>query len=89
MHYSNKSLLASKVTSNSTISRPAFSCLIRMIEIRKKPTEMKYCSAVIRGEMNKVMIIEKQRFGRGLIREISKYVYKNPWTPTENRKILV
>jgi Histidine kinase-, DNA gyrase B-, and HSP90-like ATPase len=24
------------------------------------------------------MIIEKQRFGRGLIREISKYVYKNP-----------
>jgi hypothetical protein len=25
-----------------------------------------------------VMIIEKERFGRGLIREISKYVYKNP-----------
>ena len=24
------------------------------------------------------MITEKQRFGRGLIREISKYVYKNP-----------
>ena len=24
------------------------------------------------------MFIEKQRFGRGLIREISKYVYKNP-----------
>jgi hypothetical protein len=39
---------------------------------------MKYCSAMTRGEMNKVMIIEKQRFGRGLIREISKYVYKNP-----------
>src|SRR6188472_4142236 len=45
-----------------------------MIEIRKKPTEMRYCFVVIRGEMNKVMIIEKQRFGRGLIREISKYV---------------
>jgi hypothetical protein len=28
--------------------------------------------------MYKAMIIEKQRFGRGLIREISKYVYKNP-----------
>jgi hypothetical protein len=35
---------------------------------------MRYCFVLIRGEMNKVMIIEKQRFGRGLIREISKYV---------------
>lgn len=24
------------------------------------------------------MLVEKQRFGRGLIREISKYIYKNP-----------
>ena len=45
---------------------------------KKNLQKKKYCSSVTRGEMNKVMIIEKQRFGRGLIREISKYVYKNP-----------